>query len=388
MKLNTKAARIAARSAVLDGLRAAGAQITEHPDADCIAVFETTARGATIRIYDGTAARPALFEAWRSADKARQRLEEQINNRRERIQRRKDEAGKRTPSEEAQTAAAIRKRLRETFPKVKFSVTCDSFAGGNSVSIHWTDGPITEIVDHITRQYAWGTFDPYTDCSGMREIDPALGCRGAKFVQTSRSYSAERRAEIEAHAAETFGSVDVLKDQWGDFYHARYERQHPDLWDDCYRNIYECQQEEQAEAQRLAWEQQQAEEAAEAARRAERRESMHRLARLTALATLETDAATSKWLEAQCLGLIKRFPGAVTQQEIVRMVCEVYQPMLKQRGAPRHFSAAERAAFLAMDEGAENIADGFPVPLEALPGILAAANVAKPSNVINIADFR
>ena len=61
--LNTKAARLAARSAVLDGLRAAGATITEHPDADCIAVLEQNERRTTIRIYDGSAARPALFEA-------------------------------------------------------------------------------------------------------------------------------------------------------------------------------------------------------------------------------------------------------------------------------------------------------------------------------------
>lgn len=318
MKLNTKAARLAARSAVLDGLRAAGAQIADYPEADCITVFETTARGATIRIYDGTAARPALFEAYRSADRARQRLEEQVNNRRARIQRRKDEAGKRTLSEEAQTAAAIRKRLRETFPKVKFSVTCDSFAGGNSVSIRWTDGPVDAIVSHITRQYAWGTFDAMTDCSGVREIDPALGCRGAKFVQTSRTQSKERRAEMEVHALETFG--ELPGNCYGEFSAMVYENKHPELWDDAYRNIYECQQEEQAEAQRLAWEEQRAEEAAEAQRREERRENMCRLARLTALATMETDAATSKWLEVQCLDLIKAFPGEITQQEIVRMV--------------------------------------------------------------------
>lgn len=321
-QLNTKSARLAARSAVLDGLRAAGATITEYPEADCITVCETRERGAVIRIYDGTAARPALFEAYRSAERAAQRLEEQVENRRQRIQRRRNEAGKRQPSAEAQTAAAIRKRLRETFPKVKFSVTCDSFAGGNSVSIHWTDGPISEIVDHITRQYAWGTFDPYTDCSGSRELDPALGCPGAKFVQTSRSLSPERRAEIEAHAVKTFGNLPV--DTWGDFYHARYERQHPELWDDAYRNIWECQQEEQAEAQRLAWEAHQAEEAAAAKLREERRTKIDEAVNLYAKAENETDLIGKCMLLEQFESAMQTLPGEVARGEVMTRIAELH----------------------------------------------------------------
>lgn len=317
-QLNTKAARLAARSAVLDGLRAAGATVTEHPDADCITVYEARERGAVIRIYDGTAARPALYEAYRSTERAARRLNEQVENRRQRLQRRRNETGKRQPSEEAQTAAAIRKRLRETFPKVRFSVTCDSFAGGNSVSIHWTDGPITEIVDYITRQYAWGTFDPYTDCSGSRALDPALGCPGAKYVQTSRSLSPERRAELEAHALKTFGKLPV--DTWGDFYHARYERQHPELWDDVYRNTWECQQEEQAEAQRRAWEEQQAEEAAAARLRQERRLKIDETVQLYASADSAPDLISKCMLLEQFESAMQALPGEVARGEVLERI--------------------------------------------------------------------
>ena len=250
-----------------------------------------------------------------------------------------------------------------------------------------------------------------TDSSGIRRIDPALGCPGAKFVQTSRSYSVERRAEIEAHAAETFGSTDVLKDQWGDFYHARYERQHPELWEDAYRNIWECQQEEQAEAQRLAWEAQQAEEATEAQRRNERRENILKAARLTALASAEADLITKCSLLEQLEALRETLPGEITRETIDREAVETYLPYsslashgggetspdescgfqsgaaetcanaqrfqcvkLISIGAPRCFTQEERETFVEQD----------------IIGIIPSdiPDTALPSNVVNIADFR
>jgi hypothetical protein len=47
-------------------------------------------------------------------------------------------------SSHALGAANIRKELKRVFPSVKFSVTSDSFSGGNSIHIGWTDGPLTE----------------------------------------------------------------------------------------------------------------------------------------------------------------------------------------------------------------------------------------------------
>lgn len=54
---------------------------------------------------------------------------------------------------QAQAASAIRAELKSAFPTVKFSVKSESFSGGNSVSIHWYDGPLTKEVNAIVGKY-------------------------------------------------------------------------------------------------------------------------------------------------------------------------------------------------------------------------------------------
>ena len=39
------------------------------------------------------------------------------------------------------TAKAIRKELKEIFKTIKFSIRSKSYAGGDHVTIEWTDGP-------------------------------------------------------------------------------------------------------------------------------------------------------------------------------------------------------------------------------------------------------
>ena len=59
----------------------------------------------------------------------------------------------------AETAKLIRRDLREAFPGVKFSVRSDTYSGGASIDIRWTDGPRTAKVEPITERYQGAGFD-------------------------------------------------------------------------------------------------------------------------------------------------------------------------------------------------------------------------------------
>jgi hypothetical protein len=120
----------------------------------------------------------------------------------------------RTPSTQAQAAAAIRKELKAAFPTVKFSVTSESFSGGDAVRIDWTDGPTSESVDKIVRKYQYGHFDGMTDyyeCSNRRDDLPAQ----VKYVSTQREYSRDVRIEAVAEVNTRFGwDIPVDSDGW------------------------------------------------------------------------------------------------------------------------------------------------------------------------------
>jgi len=124
----------------------------------------------------------------------------------------------------AETAKLVRKALKREFPGVKFSVRSKTYAGGASISIHWTDGPTEKAVRGITDSYASADFDGMIDMQtycdawlmpdgsavlasspgteGSRGTLPAYDNPkphpdavrvhfGSNYVQTSRSYSME-----------------------------------------------------------------------------------------------------------------------------------------------------------------------------------------------------
>jgi hypothetical protein len=108
----------------------------------------------------------------------------------------------------ALTAKVIKKRLSALYPKVKFSVTSEVFSMGNSVDIRWTDGPMQETVEAITKQYQYGSFDGMQDMYIYEAIDPSLGCEGAKYVQCHRKISSGHKAMLATKADEHFGRLN------------------------------------------------------------------------------------------------------------------------------------------------------------------------------------
>lgn len=103
----------------------------------------------------------------------------------------------------ADTAKLVRKALKAEFPGVKFSVRSKSYAGGASISVGWTDGPPTHLVDGVLGLYSGASFDgmidlkSYHDSLLMNEDGSVQRVHfGADFVHSNRNISPEWYALI------------------------------------------------------------------------------------------------------------------------------------------------------------------------------------------------
>lgn len=119
-------------------------------------------------------------------------------------------------SNQAAAAKMIRAELKKAFPAVKFSVTSDSFAGGDSVRIYWTDGVTDAKVDAIVKKYQYGHFDGQTDMyeySNNRTDIPQ-----SKYVMTTRHMSEAVKQQLIAEHNATFCERGQIKDinAWND----------------------------------------------------------------------------------------------------------------------------------------------------------------------------
>ncbi len=232
--LTTKKGRLEWRQHEIDDIKKTATEfdLIEYPEADCVAVLYARAEMLYAVIYDGDASKPYSWYRYRSAESRAKTIADHVAGRVKSLQYRAERkaANKGSLNGVALTAKVIRERLKIEFPGVKFSVTSETFSMGNSVSIHWTDGPVTNLVDRITREYQQGRFDGMTDCYNYHKIDEtALGCPGAKYVSTSRDLSPERKAEISAHCLKATGSPCETYYQYGDGVW-QYENNYPDCW--------------------------------------------------------------------------------------------------------------------------------------------------------------
>ena len=84
-------------------------------------------------------------------------------------------------------AKNIRTQLKRAFPGVKFSVTSDTYSGGDSVDISWELGPTSKEVEAITGQYQRGDFNGMEDIyeNNRENVWPQI-FGGAKYVSENR----------------------------------------------------------------------------------------------------------------------------------------------------------------------------------------------------------
>lgn len=68
----------------------------------------------------------------------------------------------------AETAKVVRRALKEKFPEVKFSVRSDTYSGGASIRVRWTNGPTSKQVEAVTDIYKGAGFDGMIDLKYYR----------------------------------------------------------------------------------------------------------------------------------------------------------------------------------------------------------------------------
>ena len=113
-------------------------------------------------------------------------------------------------SPHAAAAAAIRKELKVAFPNTKFRVISSSFAGGNSVSVGWVDGPTMDGVRGIVDKYQYGHFDGMDDL--YKNTNVIEGMPQVKYVSPSRDMSDTVRAALTQEIGRKYG-VDMSDDR-------------------------------------------------------------------------------------------------------------------------------------------------------------------------------
>lgn len=88
------------------------------------------------------------------------------------------------PSDFKRGVINIRALLKESFPRVKFSVRQNHYG---SVSISWVDGPIVKQVEHLVNRFKNGHFDGMSDCYESRETPWNSEFGGADYISISRT---------------------------------------------------------------------------------------------------------------------------------------------------------------------------------------------------------
>jgi hypothetical protein len=111
----------------------------------------------------------------------------------------------------AETAKLVRQALKDAHPGVRFSVRSQTYAGGASVRVNWTDGPTTRQVEATAHRYAGADFDGMTDMKSYHDalLSTEDGAEvvhfGADFIPCQRTISDEFRAELEKEIADFTG---------------------------------------------------------------------------------------------------------------------------------------------------------------------------------------
>lgn len=111
-----------------------------------------------------------------------------------------------------ETAKLLRGALKQKFPGQKFSVRSDSYAGGASIRVRWTDGPTKTEVEHVTFMYTGASFDGMIDLKSYHDSIlvgedgvPRVVHFGADYIFTERDFSPEMETQVTATYERLYG---------------------------------------------------------------------------------------------------------------------------------------------------------------------------------------
>lgn len=95
-----------------------------------------------------------------------------------------------------EVATLVRRRLKQVWPEVKFSVRTKTYAGGASIDAHYTGGPGQHEVEKVMHEYQFARFDSMTDYgfSVYHWLNTATGRMRVARVEETASTRAEDNA--------------------------------------------------------------------------------------------------------------------------------------------------------------------------------------------------
>lgn len=109
-------------------------------------------------------------------------------------------------SEHAAAAKAIREELKKVFPQIKFRVRSESYTGGSSIRVTYTDAIPVEEIEKYTNKYEYGHFNGMEDIyeySNVRKDIPQV-----KYLFVDRTISEVNRQAVKKEIEERF-QVDL-----------------------------------------------------------------------------------------------------------------------------------------------------------------------------------
>jgi hypothetical protein len=206
--LSTKANRLEYQASIFDTLIFKGYERENYGDIAIFTMFD--GRRWLLQIYKGTATNFLTYTSYRdqlSMTDAIARYKKSSDNR---FATKVIQKVTPTYTSAAMCAKAIRIELKMLYPDIKFSVTSQTYSGGCSVGVSYTNGPTSKEIESIISKYQYGRFDGMTD---IYEITNSIDdLPQAKYVGANRKcsediYNACMDDAIEIMANDRFGRV-------------------------------------------------------------------------------------------------------------------------------------------------------------------------------------
>jgi hypothetical protein len=116
--------------------------------------------------------------------------------------------GPRRKTEAANAASEIRKVLKIAFPNIKFSVTSENYAGGNSIRVNWENGPTVKQVQQYTKDFEMGSFNGMEDIYEMTNYNKNIPQVKYLFLNRSMSKNLKEFLEKEIEKKYDFKEMD------------------------------------------------------------------------------------------------------------------------------------------------------------------------------------
>jgi len=185
MRNLTKASREDSRNYQFNSLLNDGFERETYKKLDFFTKFD--GKYFTLKVYRGTSANHEEYKNYHTAERRAEIIANYKRNLDSREAFKAEQKAKGYTSSHAGASAAIKSELQAAFKGIKFSVTSESFSGGNSVHVSWVDGPTVAEVEKISQKYQYGHFN------GMEDIYESTNSRDdipqVKYVSERREKS-------------------------------------------------------------------------------------------------------------------------------------------------------------------------------------------------------